>query len=60
MGMVESMGRYFIKPVLLWLLVIFVLQAFFLPMATTWAGEIISMFWQQAVDEFRDMVMSVW
>lgn len=59
MGMFDSLAHYFVKPVLLWLLAIFILQAFFLPMATTWAGEMISMFWQQALDEIKDMV-SLW
>lgn len=59
MGMFESLAHYFIKPVLLWMLAIFILQAFFFPMATTWAGEMISMFWAQAMDEIKDMV-SLW
>ena len=59
MGMFESIAHYFIKPVLLWLLAFFVLQAFFFPMATTWAGEMISMFWTQAMDEIKDTV-SLW
>lgn len=55
MGMFESLANYFIKPVLLWLLAIFVIQAFFWPMATTWAGDMLAMFWTQAVDEVKDL-----
>ena len=55
MGMFESLVHYFIKPVLLWLLAIFVVQAFFWPMATTWAGDMLAMFWTQAVDEVKDL-----
>ena len=55
MGMFESLANYFIKPVLLWLLAIFVIQAFFWPMATTWAGDMLAMFWQMAVDEAKDL-----
>ena len=55
MGMFESLAHYFIKPVLLWLLAIFVIQAFFFPMATTWAGDMLAMFWTQAVDEAKDL-----
>ena len=55
MGMFESLAHYFIKPVLLWLLAIFVIQAFFFPMATTWAGDMLAMFWTQAIDEFKDL-----
>ena len=55
MGMFESLVHYFVKPVLLWLLAIFVIQAFFWPMATTWAGDMLAMFWTQAVDEAKDL-----
>ena len=55
MGMFESLAHYFIKPVALWILAIFVIQAFFFPMATTWAGDMLSMFWTQAVDEAKDL-----
>ena len=55
MGMFESLAHYFIKPVLLWILAIFVIQAFFWPMATTWAGDMLAMFWQMAVDEAKDL-----
>ena len=55
MGMFESLAHYFIKPVLLWLLAIFIVQAFFFPMATTWAGDMLAMFWTQAVDEAKDL-----
>lgn len=55
MGMFESLANYFIKPVLLWLLAIFIVQAFFWPMATTWAGDMLAMFWTQAVDEVKDL-----
>ena len=55
MGMFESLANYFIKPVLLWLLAIFIVQAFFFPMATTWAGDMLAMFWTQAVDEVKDL-----
>ena len=55
MGMLESLVHYFIKPVALWLLAIFVIQAFFFPMATTWAGDMLAMFWTQAVDEAKDL-----
>ena len=55
MGMFESLAHYFIKPVLLWILAIFVVQAFFWPMATTWAGDMLAMFWTQAVDEVKDL-----
>ena len=55
MGMFESLAHYFIKPVALWLLAIFVIQAFFWPMATTWAGDMLAMFWTQAVDEVKDL-----
>ena len=55
MGMFESLAHYFIKPVALWLLAIFVIQAFFFPMATTWAGDMLAMFWAQAVDEVKDL-----
>ena len=56
MGMFESLAHYFIKPVLLWMLAIFVIQAFFFPMATTWAGDMLVMFWQMAVDEVKDLL----
>ena len=55
MGMLESLAHYFIKPVALWILAIFVIQAFFWPMATTWAGDMLAMFWTQAIDEFKDL-----
>ena len=55
MGMLESLAHYFIKPVALWILAIFVVQAFFWPMATTWAGDMLAMFWQMAVDEVKDL-----
>ena len=55
MGMFESLAHYFIKPVALWLLAIFVIQAFFWPMATTWAGDMLAMFWQMAADEVKDL-----
>ena len=55
MGMFESLAHYFIKPVALWILAIFVIQAFFWPMATTWAGDMLAMFWQMAVDEAKDL-----
>ena len=55
MGMFESLAHYFIKPVLLWMLAIFIVQAFFWPMATTWAGDMLAMFWTQAVDEVKDL-----
>ena len=55
MGMFESLAHYFIKPVALWILAIFVIQAFFFPMATTWAGDMLAMFWTQAVDEVKDL-----
>ena len=55
MGMFESLVHYFVRPVLLWLLAIFVIQAFFFPMATTWAGDMLAMFWTQAVDEVKDL-----
>ena len=55
MGMFESLAHYFIKPVALWILAIFVIQAFFFPMATTWAGDMLAMFWTQAVDEAKDL-----
>ena len=55
MGMFESLVHYFIKPVALWILAIFVIQAFFWPMATTWAGDMLAMFWQMAVDEAKDL-----
>ena len=55
MGMFESLAHYFIKPVLLWMLAIFIVQAFFFPMATTWAGDMLAMFWTQAVDEVKDL-----
>ncbi len=56
MGMFESLAHYFIKPVALWLLAIFIVQAFFFPMATTWAGDMLAMFWQMAVDEVKDLL----
>ena len=55
MGMFESLVHYFVRPVLLWILAIFVIQAFFWPMATTWAGDMLAMFWQMAVDEAKDL-----
>ena len=55
MGMFESLVHYFVRPVALWLLAIFVVQAFFWPMATTWAGDMLAMFWTQAVDEVKDL-----
>lgn len=56
MSMFESLANYFIKPVALWLLVIFVAQAFFLPMITTWAGDLLVMFWDQAVDQVNGLI----
>lgn len=55
MGMFESLVHYFVRPVLLWILAIFVIQAFFWPMATTWAGDMLAMFWTQAIDEVKDL-----
>ena len=55
MGMFESLAHYFVRPVALWILAIFVVQAFFFPMATTWAGDMLAMFWQMAVDEAKDL-----
>ncbi len=55
MGMFESVAHYFIKPVALWLLAIFIVQSFFFPMATTWSGDMLAMFWTQAVDEVKDL-----
>ena len=55
MGMFESLVHYFVRPVALWILAIFVVQAFFFPMATTWAGDMLAMFWQMAVDEAKDL-----
>ena len=55
MGMFESLVHYFVRPVALWILAIFVVQAFFWPMATTWAGDMLAMFWTQAVDEVKDL-----
>lgn len=56
MSMFESLTHYFIKPVALWLLVIFVAQAFFWPMMTTWAGDLLTMFWEQALDQVKGLI----
>jgi hypothetical protein len=55
MNAFESLTHYFVKPIAIWLLVIFVAQAFFFPMITTWAGDLLSMFWTQAVDEVKGL-----
>lgn len=56
MSMFESLAHYFLKPVALWLLVIFVAQAFFWPMMTTWAGDLLSMFLDQAIDQLKWLI----
>jgi hypothetical protein len=55
MNAFESLTHYFVKPIAIWLLVIFVAQAFFYPMITTWAGDLLSMFWTQAVDQIKSL-----
>lgn len=56
MSMFESLAHYFLKPVALWLLVIFVAQAFFWPMMTTWAGDLLTMLWDQALDQIKGLI----
>ena len=56
MSMFESLAHYFLKPVALWLLVIFVAQAFFWPMMMTWAGDMLTMFWDQALDQIKGLI----
>ena len=56
MSMFESLAHYFLKPVALWLLVIFVAQAFFWPMMTTWAGDMLAMIWDQALDQIKGLI----
>jgi hypothetical protein len=55
MNALESLTHYFVKPLAIWLLVIFVAQTFFYPMITTWAGDLLSMFWTQAIDEVKSL-----
>ena len=55
MSALEGLLHYFVKPVAIWLLVIFVAQAFMWPMVTTWAGDLLSMFWTQALDEIKGL-----
>lgn len=56
MSAIESLGHYFIKPVLIWILVFFIAQAFMWPMATTWAGDLLATFWAQAIDELKGLI----
>lgn len=53
--MFESLTNYFVKPVALWLLAIFVAQAFFWPMVTTWSGDLLVTFWQQVLDQIKGL-----
>lgn len=55
MSALEGLLHYFVKPIAIWLLVIFVAQAFMLPMVATWAGDLLSMFWSQALDEIKGL-----
>lgn len=56
MSAIESLGHYFIKPVLIWILVFFIAQAFMWPMVTTWAGDLLATFWAQAIDELKGLI----
>lgn len=55
MSAFESLAHYFVKPVVIWLLVIFVAQAFFLPMISSWAGGLLSLFLAQSIDEIKGL-----
>ena len=55
MNMFESLTHYFIKPVALWLLAIFVAHAFFWPMVSTWAGDLLTTFWSQVLDQIKGL-----
>jgi hypothetical protein len=55
MNALESLTHYFVKPIAIWLLVIFVAQTFFYPMITTWAGDLLSMFWTQVIDDVKGL-----
>lgn len=55
MGMFESLAHYFIKPVAAWLLILFVAEAFMFPLVTTWAGDLLSTFLAQAVDQAKSL-----
>ena len=48
-------GFYVFTPVGKWLLVIFLLLNFLMPLIVTWAGDMLAMFWTQAVDEVKDL-----
>lgn len=56
MSMFESLTHYFLKPIAIWLFVIFVAQAFFWPMMTTWAGDMLTMLLDQALDQIKGFI----
>ena len=47
----EQIGFYFVVPTLRWLLAIFLVMNFIVPLSTTWAGDMLAHFFQMLSDE---------
>lgn len=54
----QNLAFYFVVPVMKWLLVIFLILNFLIPLMNAWAVDMLSHFFQMLADELRGFVIT--